>query len=1092
MRQCMILALLAASAAATIIDPSNENYPHDLDDNYMPLFTENQLKNPVIAPLDIASGHDEDKYNAKTYVTKCGKIMSTIFHAPSDSLFQTITCGEATIFEPHSFLAYKVVVDYINTEANYVRIYGIVRRGVYGVRYLINTPEGFVKVSRADYLRHRAQYSTTYTFDLLADNSTLMEHNIVVQNPESPQQLVTYYPKFNHRVGEIVAGSVKLCSFDQSKLDTGMKIMTYVYEGKKHCLIRVMSFEGVMEEYLFVESDAGGFTRVSQEPSDSSHGKVQSGAGAEQSGNGNKVEEVEEEKVINYVQIAPTSYGGQQTFASVEFLKVNCRRLPREDGHWFGTTAVNNFGTTERTFIANDGYVIYRFTDDDRLIWERPGYGITHASLFTNSYGVEYVQLAVLNEDGAIFEYYFDKRGDEWFPTPLDDLPRLSNPDKVGTIEQRIKLMPRELPKYALEQLRRTIPVQFDTELDLHYSWMTDRVSEGKLIHRKYCTAMENYYSFRSFVHGENEVIADLKDQYRSTQALHYNILGLELLAFNAYDLRTGNCTIHYFMRRDGRWTRIDEFVFYQRINDIMTFIITKKRQEKQHGYAVDKAFDDQVAMYVLQAMNTYRDRNVDAGAPVRYEYDSHTGGYNLGANPHHERECSGRTECSCPCKCKCVCAAKKAVQLSNLSDITLELKHSHDERYNIHAVTSRDDTVRISFKPADGYRFVEVTEDNMPVFERSHYYITDALIDQATDGQFFMQLTAYDTKDGDQHIYYYYKAEKSHAFNEIGRPTYIALRYKSMTKVSVDISKKNNGNNLLRFDSRHYKDVYAFVPRYNCVIDSVYHGRSNIWRFDELNPEVVTRVVTFTRDNIRGVLLQLVDANAKDVDRLYLNTNPNTNEYAPFLHKGDMFALFKQYLLNRSSGKAGFKEYRANDIDWTKEIKKDSWDYRRIHSKKYIAPSAYDSSARIQELSEEKDCCSKHANTCSKKQWVCKHCKATKPERVRTETPKEMERRLEREATAAHKQNIKDHSYYTSLPLTLKDVIHKEGVVWDSKETGEVCLDLKKYKKGQYRLVECEIMTPDGRVEIRYFMNTHNGRGAYKEVELCKIGMDL
>nr|AOI28299.1 spherical body protein 3 [Babesia orientalis] len=1078
MRRFTLVALLAATAAAQMTDENPDVYQTEIEDSYMPLFTESQLHNPVIAPLDISSGAHEKIYNAKTFVSKDGKVMSTIFHAPSDSLFKTITCGCTKIFEPTSFLAYKVVVDYVDKEANYVRIYGIVQRGIYGVRYLINTADGFVKVSRAEYSRHRAQYSTPYTLDLLAHRSELLEKNIIQENVDSPQEFTTYYPRFNHHINEVVAGPVKLCSFDAAKAGSGMKVMTYNYEGKKYCVVNAVNMDGAMEEHLFVE-DNGTYTRVSQRPKDSffntpsddKTGHTSTCVASGETGDHNT-----DPNVVNFTQIAPPSAKLAEKFGSAQFLKVNIRSSPREDGPWARMSWMNGYGSTEVVFTAKDGYVIYRLTDDTALIWERPGLGIINATLVTNIHGNEYLQMHVLGEDGATYEYFFAKLDMTWAPVTDDDVRRLSNPNKIGTIEEKIRLVPRDLSNHALDVLKSTRKLPFNTNAVIHYGWMTDVVREGSLLVRKYCTAMDGLYSFDRFV-CDDKVIANLKDQYLSTQALHYKSVGLELLGFNAFDLHTGKCSLHYYMKREERWIRIDDIVFYQRINDMLEFISLKRKAELSGGRLRDDAtLNEQFASYILTAMTTYHNRKINKDLPTRHEYDSHYGGYNVGRNLPHDRICSGPTDCYCPCQCKCTCGSKPKESTSDIVYITLELKNHEDSRYNVHAVSGRDGSVRINFKPGVGYRFDKVSEDHQIIFDHPDYNVTDIIVDQSADHQFFLQITAYD-KEGEQHVFYYYKSSKKHIFSEVCRRTYVSMRYHCMTKVNINVNSKHRWDkNVIRFDSKHYSGVRSYVPRYNCVVDSVNHDHAKIWSFDELNPEIVLRVVTFTRDNIRGVLLQMIDSDSHEVDRLYLNTNPKTNEYAPFIHKGEMFALFKEYLLNRRGGVPGFRKYRENDIDWTHEIKENTYDYERAHSKVYMAPSAYDIPEGAYEDNEE-----------------CK-CEFEKRQREipKRETPEEEAQRLAVATKQQHEKFVRDNSYYTDIPITLSNIVHKEGVVWDSNGSGEVCLDLRKFDKGQYRLVECDIMTPDGRVEVRYFMNTHNGRGNYKEVELCRVGMDM
>ncbi|EDO05502.1 spherical body protein 3 [Babesia bovis T2Bo] len=1089
MRRFLLVALLAATAAAQVVDENVDNYQHELDDNYMPVFTEKQLENPVIVPLDITSGIHEETYNAKSFMSKDGKIMSTVFHAPSDALFKAINHGVTTIFNPETFLSYKVIVDYVDKEAYYVRIFGIVKRGVYGVRYLINTNDGFVKVSRAEYNRHRAQYSTPYTLDLCAQKSELLEKNIVEEHPESPQEFTSYQPQFNYHINEVVAGPVKLCEFDPAKAGTGMKVMTYNFDGKKYCVVQAVNIDGGMEEHVFVETEEG-FTRISDRQRDgfftpASEETTTSSEETDEDGCGATDDQPDQEGVINYTQLTPPSQHISKMFSQLQFLKVNIRQSPRENGPWTRTTYQNGNGCHETMITAQQGYVIYRLVDNSRLIWERPGLALTNATLMNNLNGEEFLQLEVLAEDGSSFNYYFSKYDDKWHPITRERARELANPNKIGTVEEKIHLKCPDLSQHDLDRLKCTTSLPFDTTIDCHYAWLTDSVSEGAMLTRKLCTAMDEYYSFNSFITAR-DVIMDLKDQYRSTQAIHYKAVGLELLGFNAFDLNTGRCSLQFYLRRENRWIRIDQAVFYQRINDVLEFIFLKRRQAANGTDLSDDAvLNDEMANYVLSAMHTFQHRDIDTDLPMKHEYDSHTGGYNVGKNLPHDRECSGSTECHCPCKCKCTCNQTAAEKNAALEHISLELHCKQDNRYKIHAVTGRDGSTRINFKPSEGYKFAEITEGGILIFKNPEFNITDAIIDISTDGQYFLQVLGFDHK-GEQHIYYLYKAKKAHTFTEVCRRTYVSMRYRTMTRTAVNVNSHNTGNpNLIRFRSRHYGKVQSFVPRYNCIIDRVHHENTTIWTYDELNPEVILRVVTFVRDNIRGVLLQLIDYESREVDRLYLNTNPQTNEYVPFLHKGEMFSLFKTYLLNRRTGLPGFRTYRENDIDWTREILPGSHDHNRIHSKRYIAPSAYDVSEYLLRKEEEEETC-----PCKEKEAELARRKAR--EDLNGMSAEEVAKKAAIEAKHVHMQNVKDNSYYSGVPLTLSNVVHKEGVVWDSNGTGEVCLDYRKFDKGQYRLVECDIMTPDGRVEVRYFMNTHNGRGHYKEVELCRVGMDV
>ncbi|ORM40276.1 uncharacterized protein BXIN_1936 [Babesia sp. Xinjiang] len=1064
MRSFILIPLFAALAAADAMQEESDSLYQEGDNSYMPMFTEDQLKYPITAPLDIACSYYEANYNPKIFTSKSGNVKRVVFHAPDDTLFKEINHDNVRIFDPESFLGYKVVVDYINDTARYVQIYGLVSRGIYGVRYLVNTNKGFQKVSRPLFIRHRTQHSTAYTLDLQAPKEQMLEHNTVRSNESSPHNMTTYYPRFNHYVETIVAGSSKLWEHDPVAADICLKVMTYTFDGQNYCVVRTMDWNGLMEEFLFVEGKKR-YTLLAHIPKDSFYTQAaDAAAGTAKS----------EPKLINYTQILPRRNGAMELFNTAKLIKVNFRGEPTANDHWTLTKDQTPSGNHEEVFTPEEGTLIYRLTDGKHLVWHRPGLAIKRGSLISTVDGSEFLQLTVINDEGATLEYYFQKHANYWWPISKSQVLRKTNPKALeDTTEDNIRITVKNLNHEQLEALKQRTRVRFDTEKIEDPAWTTDRLNYGNMLTRKYCTARKPEYVFDGFVSGD-ETIVDLKGKYLSTETLHYRVKGLDLLAFNAFNLENGKGKLYFFLKREKHWIPIGERVFNRFYDDIMAYIYSKriKGGDEDEGYSTDT--------------DATRQPDVDVELPFQHEFDEHTGGHKVDQLPTEEEKEEGEGE--------------EEEEKKEPTYIRLQLKGYQDDNCTIHTVSGDDKSVRIIYTPNEGYLFDEVHESQSTVFAVPGFTVTEVILDQMPDGQHFLQVIAHD-KEGLQRIFYYYKIKKYYDFKEISRANYTNIRYRCMARFHVDITSKNRrGKCLIRLDSKHYKNVRAFIPRYNCVIDVVKHKESPIWTFDELNPEVVTRIVTFNRDNIRGVLLQVIDAKAEHVERLYLNTNPKTNDYALFVHKGEMFALFKEYLLNRRSGIPGFRKYKDNDIDWTNVIDDNSPEYSLIrpgYRKEAVEekPEEHDAEEGAEEEGEEEgeegdaasvvsgDVAGSHLEGEEEKETPIVDPEAEEAEKARKETL---------EARLRHKNAIKESSYYVSLPLVVHNVIHKEGIVWDAAGSGEVCLDFRKYSKNQYRLVECEIMSPDGRVEIRYFMNTHNGRGHYKEVELCKIGSDI
>nr|UQB67137.1 spherical body protein 3 [Babesia motasi] len=1116
MRSFILIALLtAASAVVAIVQKTGASLYHDVDSTYMPMFTEEQLKNPNIAPLDITNEKHLNDYVSRRFTSKCGRIDRVVLQAPMDSLFKSVYLDGEAIFTPTSFLSYKVVVDYIDSTATYLRVEGLVSRGVYGVRYFMRGETGFTMVTRPDFIRSRVSHGTSYTLDLYGDKADLEEHNMVRSNEDSPQNISIYYPKFNHYVEEVTAGFKKMWTYDPLTAEVCLKVMTYTYEGKNFCLIRTMDWNGFIDEFLFVE-DLFGYTRVSHTPKDDLMQHCGSGTEPNQEPQGG---------LATMVQVSPPCDEDVELFNSAKFIKVNLRDTPKPGEHWSSQVSYASSGNVETFVSAHEGYLIYRLNDKQRVIWDRPGVGIKHFTHIVTVEAVELIQLTAIGDEGATYEYYLEKRKNGWWPITKSQMMDRMNPSLVSDLlGEHVTIQPHTYTADELEYINRCTTVTLDIKELVYYAWYTDRVKVGSALTRKVCTAVDGYV-FNRFVNGD-EVVYNPKGKYLSTKVVHYKIKGMELFGFDAIDRMNGVSTPHYFVKRNHLWMPVDEHTFNKTFLDIVVLTYYRQAEHTQAAKDVadamakyDRETAEGAAKFVrdieaaeaagtiatltdgskgkkpelpyqspIKPYDPYADPDEFMNLPLQQELDTHYGGHKLDRLPN-------------------LALLRRS---KRRKFIRLELKGREDSRYSMHAMMGPDDVYRIVYKPSEGYLFDEVYESGIPVFATPGYIITEATIDQLPDNQYFLQIIAYDG-EGNQVMLYFYKTNKYHNFKEISRATYTTLRFRSMVKTRIDISKKNDSHKgLIRLVSKHYKQVAAFLPRYNCVIDEVRHRKFIIWRFDELNPEVVTRVVVFSRDNINGVLLQLIDAKANDVERLYLNTNPKTDEYALFMHKGDMFALFKEYLMSRRTGLPGFRDYRPNDIDWSQELVEGSEGYERVKAalvrggKWGKAPSLPDPviedpedlEVEMAEPEEEVEEEEPEAEAGESPIDYSYDDDLTAEERAAKEAAileaAKAARLAAIEAYKNRKSDIKDNSYYVSIPFTVRKVIHKEGVVWDAENSGAVCLDFKKYSKGQYRLVELEILTPDGRVEIRYFMNTHNGRGHYKEVELCRIGMDI
>ncbi|GIX65721.1 spherical body protein 3 [Babesia caballi] len=1098
MRSLVLIPLLSAVLAVNAdYNKINTAFYFDRDNVNIPFFTQEQLEKPAIVPIDIANAKHQATFKWRKFEDEKGELTREVLQAPHESLFKTIHYNGVPIYQPAKFFTYKIVIDYVSGEPTFLRLEGVISRSVYAHRYFIMKDGRFSMVSRPEFVRARTRKGVAYTLDLNATDEELKEHSMNCRSEGRSQNINIYYPKYNHYIEEVVAGSRSIWSFNPLSAEVCLKVLTYVYEGKKFLIIRTMDWLGEVEESMYLET-ADGYTHVGHTPTirddTVSRGVVNM-----------------KEPEIKPVLVALSTDASRELYRTAKLIQVNFRKEPRANERWNRVVNVTSNANTETVFTPHYNTLIYRLTDGRRLVWDRPGLAIMQGSHLLTVEGREILQLTVVNDEGVIYEYFLEKSTHYWKPVMKADVVQQTRPEVISDLfGEHVYLDPKEVAPEESDYLRGCKLVDLDISQYVNPAWHADHVKVGSFVVRRVFTATEGF-AFKRVVLGE-KVILDPQGRYLSRKAIHYRVNGMELFGFLAVDKADRTAAVHYRLGRDGVWMPLEEKLFNRLFLQIVLDVNNKVLAssdiiegvgEGSSRTAVTQLSEAPAAEGEEKQEGDQQDLYPLVNLPVEDQLDTHVGGHKLDR------------------------AANEAVlQLaSTCQDIRLELKGRQDEHYNIHAISSKDKTVRIVYTPSDGYLFNEVTESNVMVFNTPDFKITEATIDEVPDGQYFLQLIAFD-KEGYQHMFYFYKRNKYHNFKEVSRATYTTLRFRSsMTHVAFDIGKSKKANNsVIRLQSKHYDNVDAFVPRYNCIISEVSHGDFPIWRFDELNPEVVSRMVVFKRENINGVLLQLIDAQANEHERLYLNANPKTNEYVLFVHKGEMFSLFKEYLVNRMTGPPGFRKYRPNDIDWSEVIEEGSESYEKIktpvvdeNAPKGVAPFNPDAveepladiseddggNAANGSQSEELGGLMKADGSAEEeeKEEASEEEKEEEPEEELTE--EEIAKRAEEEAAKAAKlaaieakkkrqADVADSSYYVSIPFTVRKVVHKEGVVWEAGDSGDVCLDFKKYSKGQYRLVECEIMTPDGRVEIRYFMNTHNGRGHYKEVQICNIGQEI
>ncbi|KAK1937416.1 spherical body protein 3 [Babesia divergens] len=1057
------------------------------DDLFVPDYTQEELESAVKLPLNVSSLSDIVAYKTRFFVSPCKKIERVVLHPPPSHLFNSLYAGDVFLFNSTAFLAYKVVVDSIEGVPSFIRMDGFVDEGVTSSRYFVRTDDHWDMLSRRSFILKRILYGSHHTLDLYGYADDRADGNIVRQIDGRYGPITIYYPKFNDYLTEIVAGARTIWTFDPAKTELVLKVMTYKYKGNDFCVLRTIDWNGTITEELYLE-DNYGYSHVGHLPrAELDAGRGSAGGDADEQQSPPKPREYVDPVVLvikppttNDTLVAEYSDTLEAQYAEAKFITVNFRREPKKDIEegWTLDTREYANGDIVRTFSAKRGYFIRRLVYHNRHLFEKPGYALRRGAHLVAHDGSEFLRLEGIDQGGKSYEYYYVKKNGNWvqIDRPVWDPSRNRRP-LSSLFGMPTTLEAKDLTEEELAALPDAEGVECDTSKPADFA---ERTIVKGIITRTHYTALPGKV-FQSFVDDGVEFV-NPNGHYVSTEALHYQVQGLELLVYVAHDTKTGKSTLQYFMKNRGRWTNITEDAYTNNIARMISVAkdrhidientLSALEDSGADAHAVDLGF----VPYIPEDEDA--PLSVPLNVPLQPIIDGHTGGYKL----------------NCPSNTKVLdrCATSEHIRLN--------LRGYGDERCNIVALRTGEHHTRVIYKPADGYIFNSIIEWGRIIFEMPGYTVTACHLDEMPDKeQYFLQINAYDS-EGNQHVFYYYKAHKFHNFQEISHGTYANLRYRNVIRADINVGNPGRRNkHVVKFESKHFDKIYSFIPRINVLIDVVRHGKSVIWKFDDRKPEIVTRVVTFVRQDIRGCLINFIDHKANEVERLYLNVDPKTKEYVLFLHKGDMFSLFKNYMRNRKVGFGLTARYLPNDIDWTEVVQPNTKDHekckRGVKLSKLLAEEESTDDVCVEDSENSAgDDADDYGISMGSGDNVESSTEGESTEATESEelTEEQLKMRATVEAKKKHQAQLEDNMYYSDKKFAMKQVIHKEGVVWDPDDNGDLCLDVRKYRRGQYRVVECEIMSPDGHVEVRYFMNTHNGRGDYREIIVSDMGSEI
>ncbi|KAK1441799.1 hypothetical protein BgAZ_501310 [Babesia gibsoni] len=1027
------------------------------DDAIVPHYTQEELDNARRVEFDITDLGDLLHYKSSMYLSTCRRVERRVLSPPPNHFFSTILADGETIYVPTKFLGYKIIVDVVEGVPTYVRIDGFRSAGVVASRYFYKNEEDIWEmVQRNDFVRRRVTDGNRYAVNIKDSIDAHRKDGIVRETKGTAGTIVTLYPKFNMYITEVKADDRVLWHFDPVQADLVLKIMLYTYKGSNFCSITTMDCRGTSIDRLYAE-DTYGYNLISH----SRHGFF---GGRTRNAYNRKPGESFDPEVLNYKPPKPrhTPVGEateerRQLFAGAKLIKCNFRRNPDlllEEG-WTLDVKGHPNGDYERIFAPKGGYLIYKLVDHDRYVWDFEGYGVTSGHHLITYDGNQFLRLEVVNEKGECFEHYYLKIDENW------ELIEKSVWDQrtVSRLSYSLFgadgiLTGRDLSEEELGKVKDNVAVDLDISKVVNYAWSTERSTVSGVMTRKVYTAVDGY-CFKSFSE-DGETFFKPSGDFVVTKAVHYKVEGLDLVSYLAHDTTDGVHSVHHFMKHKGKWIEVSERAYKETIAVMLT--LTEKHAADRRGSVTEVSTEEDLKPGAFYPNNPYSELQEALNIPQDPLIDGHRGGLMLPLPPNEEH-------------LKRVCESE---------GINLEIHEHSDNRYDVSAFPTGKGITRVIYKVSDGYHFKAVSDSGVPVFQDSGYTMSEAVLDKMEDGENFLQVRAFDG-DGKEHVFYYYKQDMHKNLQEISRKTYLKQRFRSFERVYVDLGMAVKDNEqFVKLQSKHFKNVISFLPRMNVLVDTIKHDNYIIWKYDERKPEVITRIVTFVREGIRGCSITLVDEDGRETERLYLNTNPRTNEYTLFLHKGEMFSLFKNYLRNRKIGFAWNVRYLPDEINWTEIVEPGSKDYAMCQPgyKMSANGECEDDEESVEELAYSED----------EEESVDE----AEPDTNAGLTEEQKARRAAMAQKRKQQEHIADKIYYSEKKFAMQYILHKEGAVWDSKNTGDLCLDIRKHNNGRYRIIECEIMSPDGHVELRYFVNNANGKGDYREFNPSDFGSDL
>lgn len=1028
------------------------------EDSRVPVYTQEELNVCSRRSVDVASSDDMQNYAIRNFVSDDKKVERIILEPMKNLLFDVVKYDNKVIFQERDLLIYRVAVDSVNDVPYYIRVEGFKNATVALSRYISREENGeWTENSRKTFMRKRTMDGEGFDIYLSDRLEEYREHTAVydIQGVHGPRRIL--YPKFNKYIMEIHTRNGSLWSFNPFDCDIIVMVMQYHHRGHNYYAITKKNSLGILQSYHYVE-DGFCYQFIGHRPY--SIWGVPSGWPGERQPVEYEGPAIADSKPPKprHTPVGEASEERRQLFAGAKLIKCNFRRNPDlllEEGWTLDVKGYPN-GDYERIFAPKDGYCINKLVDHEQAVWDSSDYCVSAGNHIITYDGYQFLRLEVVNGTGESLEHHFIKIRDSWMLiNRFVWYDRKNYPLSYSLFGVDVRLSGRDLSHEELRKLNDSIAVDLDISKVVNYAWSTERSTVSGVMTRKVYTAVDGY-CFKSFSE-DGETFFKPSGDFVVTKAVHYKVMGMELITYLAHDTINGKHTILHFMKHVGKWVDINHYAYTETLSILLTLMHKWFDRKKEH-VCNRVPTDDDLKPGLFYPDNPYSELQEALNIPQDPLIDGHRGGLMLPFSPsdgHRRRICEGE-------------------------GIYLELSRYGDERYDVNAYSTVHGVNTIIYKAADGYHFKAVSDSGIPVFYKPGYSVFEVDLDETKGKEYFLQVNAFDA-NGKQYVFYYYKHSIPQFFQEISRNSYIKLRYRFIIRTKVDIGRcKINKRSILTLKSKHFKNVISFLPRMNVLVDTIKHDNYIIWKYDERKPEVITRIVTFVREGIRGCSITLVDEDGRETERLYLNTNPRTNEYTLFLHKGEMFSLFKNYLRNRKIGFAWNVRYLPDEINWTEIVEPGSKDYAMCQPgyKMSANGECEDDEESVEELGDD--------------DVEEESVDEAEPDTNAGLTEEQKARRAAMAQKRKQQEHIADNMYYSEKKFTMMNVTHKGGTIWDARNTGNMCLDVRLHSSGESRFVECEIMSPDGRVDVRYYVNHFKGRGIYREVELSPFGYGI